>query len=110
MYQSREHAGFFTTKPGPGLGLLYPAKEEAASSLGPSTLELHRRALRLEWVGENLLTILRDAARSTGADRIACLVNKEDRDDLEAAFRFHGGIPGQGVDYWQPKPDGGLPR
>jgi len=122
VFQNREHAGFFTTKPRPGLGLLYPTREDTSegsaagssstqeASIGPSTLELHRRALRLEWLAENLLAILRDSARSAGADRIACLADKRDRDDLEAAFRFHGGIPGQGADFWQEKPDGGLPR
>jgi hypothetical protein len=112
VYQSGEHRSFFDTKNRAGLGLLYPGKEEEAggTSLGPSTLELHRRALRLEWVGENLLAVLREAVKDAGVGKVACLVTKADRDDLEAAFRFHGGIPGQGVDYWLATPDGNLPR
>ena len=112
VYQGVEHRAFFDTKNRAGLGLLYPGKEEEGGNpnLGPSTLELHRRALRLEWVGENILSVLGEAVKNVGVSKVGCLVTKADRDDLEAAFRFHGGVPGQGVDYWLATPDGNLPR
>lgn len=108
IYKNPEHTSFFNTRERVGLGLLYPDREEQDSKV-TSTLELHRRALRLEWVGESLLRILADSARAIQGG-VSCLLSKAFRDDLEAAFRFHGGIPGEGVDYWLPKPDGGLPR
>ena len=48
VYQDRELIAFFDIKNREGMGRLYPTQEGATDpKLGPSTLELHRRALHL---------------------------------------------------------------
>lgn len=67
------------------IGLLYPSSDDE------STLELHRRALRLEGALEALICVLMDQIEGGGDEAIALSV--ADVSDIQFAFQFHGGVP-----------------
>lgn len=96
IYRHRDHAFFFSMADKNGLGQLYPNADvcltSAAESL--STLELHRRVLRLEWAGETIIRALLQL------DYCVEKLSQQDSDNLAAAFGFHGGLKGQGAEYW----------
>ena len=96
VYRHRDHAFFFSMVDKSGLGQLYPTPDASQSSAQESlsNLELHRRVLRLEWAGEELLRSL------LLLDFSAAALDQQDADDVAAAFEFHGGLGGQGRDYW----------
>jgi hypothetical protein len=64
-----------------------------------STLELHRRAIRLEWAAESMLRALMEACKS---DQFEC--DQEYATDVMDALSFKGGVNGQGPDYWREAP------
>jgi hypothetical protein len=95
---------FFSTRNKLGLGLFFPCDEAASPQVKPaieSTLELHRRAIRLEWAGETMLRTLMAACecKSNGLS-----FSKEDATDAMDAMCCKGGINGQGADYWNDVP------
>jgi hypothetical protein len=96
---------FFSTQNTFGLGMLFPCNEIARVQSFPhtppleSTLELHRRAIRLEWAGESMLRAIMAACESS---QFEC--SPEYATDVMDAMCFRGGINGQGADYWRDAP------
>jgi hypothetical protein len=91
---------FFSTQNTAGLGVLFPCNEiQRVPSPMESTLELHRRAIRLEWAAESMLRALMEACKS---DQFEC--DQEYATDVMDALSFKGGINGQGPDYWRDAP------
>ena len=106
--QSCAIATYFHMRNKAGLGAIYPCAEKAQSaqerSPPPSTLELHRCALRVEGTAERLLRACA-AALSPAA---AASLDPRDAADLQAAWRRRGGITGGGPAYWPAGLDAGL--
>jgi len=74
-----------------------------------STVELHRRALKLEKAAADLLRSLTKAARNRVLDR--AMLSQAEADNLEAAFRYHGGVDRYGKYYWMESYKAGfIPR
>jgi hypothetical protein len=78
------------------------------STTGPSTVELHRRALNLERAAADLLRALIEAVRLQGPSKLE--LSSDDVNDLEAFFQFHGGIECSGVYYWTGVQSSLIPR
>lgn len=96
---------FFSTRNKLGFGMFFPCDETISPQAPPppieSTLELHRRAIRLEWAGEAMLRALM-AACEVGSSGLS--FSKEDTTDAMDAMCCKGGINGQGADYWNEVP------
>ncbi len=67
-----------------------------------TTVEAHRRALRLEDMCTYLVNTLRDAVRS---DDAAALLSHADAADVCVALEYHGGVHGNGKHYWLGRPE-----
>ena len=73
-------------------------KKQCQQQQASSTVELHRRALKIEKAAADLLQSLTKAARNRTLDR--AMLSQAEADNLEAAFRHHGGVDGFGTQYW----------
>ena len=67
-----------------------------------TTVEAHRRALRLEDMCVYLVNTLRDAVRS---DDATALLSHADAADVCVALEYHGGVHGNGKFYWLGRPE-----
>lgn len=102
--QDAATVAFFQVRNRQGLGALLPAPERADHAIYPSTLELHRVALRLEGAAESLLSSCATAITPAAAEEMP----QELAAALQAAWIRRGGVLGSGPEYWPAELDAGL--
>jgi len=91
---------FFIHNKKAGYGLLHPSPEVVGGPDWPSTLELHRCALRCEKLAEETLRAVGKTVEKNGQHAAMAALGPHTTADLQAMWAFGGGLRGQGLQYW----------
>ena len=91
---------FFSVKNKRGIGVHYPSKCPSTETKNPSTVELHRAALCLENLCQEMLAGIESASRKVSPPEFLAKFQAPLSVDVMVALQVGGGMKGQGTDYW----------